>query len=183
MRAARRRRETQALSRAIAHFGSMSALGRAVGVSYQAVQTWYKDGVPLERCPQVELATRGKVQCEQLREDFRTLLNRPHQARPAPDAVYLSGPMTGLPDMNYPAFNAEARRLRNAGYRVINPAEVDLPEGTPWAVIMRIDLIDMLSHCSTVAVLPGWARSKGANIEVYLASQLGLRVVAVGDLG
>ncbi|HCF9557714.1 TPA: DUF4406 domain-containing protein [Pseudomonas aeruginosa] len=26
--------------------------------------------------------------------------------------VYLSGPMTGIPDFNYPAFNAEEKRIR-----------------------------------------------------------------------
>ncbi|HEJ4249643.1 TPA: DUF4406 domain-containing protein [Pseudomonas aeruginosa] len=26
--------------------------------------------------------------------------------------VYLAGPMTGLPDFNYPAFNAEEKRIR-----------------------------------------------------------------------
>jgi hypothetical protein len=41
--------------------------------------------------------------------------------------IYLSGPMTGLPDLNFPAFHAEAARLRALGYDVINPAE--LPEG------------------------------------------------------
>ena len=42
------------------------------------------------------------------------------------DAVYLSGPMTGLPDFNRPAFHAAAAALRAQGYVVINPAEVDL---------------------------------------------------------
>ena len=32
--------------------------------------------------------------------------------------VYVAGPMTGLPDFNYPAFNAEAQRLRGLGYQV-----------------------------------------------------------------
>ena len=40
------------------------------------------------------------------------------------DAVYLSGPMTGLPDFNRPAFHAAAAALRAQGYVVINPAEV-----------------------------------------------------------
>ncbi|MCS8243350.1 DUF4406 domain-containing protein [Pseudomonas aeruginosa] len=32
--------------------------------------------------------------------------------------VYLAGPMTGLPDFNYPAFNAEEKRIRALGYIV-----------------------------------------------------------------
>lgn len=39
------------------------------------------------------------------------------------DAIYLSGPMTGLPAYNYPAFNAAAVRLRAAGYLVYHPAD------------------------------------------------------------
>ncbi|MCY1527250.1 hypothetical protein D9M68_623110 [compost metagenome] len=37
--------------------------------------------------------------------------------------IYLAGPMTGLPEFNYPAFHAEAARLRALGYQVENPAE------------------------------------------------------------
>lgn len=37
--------------------------------------------------------------------------------------VYLSGPMTGLPDFNYPAFHDAAQRLRSIGHRVESPAE------------------------------------------------------------
>ena len=37
--------------------------------------------------------------------------------------IYLAGPMTGLPEFNYPAFHAEAARLRQLGYHVENPAE------------------------------------------------------------
>lgn len=37
--------------------------------------------------------------------------------------IYLAGPMTGLPEFNYPAFHAEAARLRGLGYQVENPAD------------------------------------------------------------
>lgn len=37
--------------------------------------------------------------------------------------VYLCGKMTGMPDYNYPAFHAWAKRLRDAGHTVRNPAE------------------------------------------------------------
>lgn len=44
--------------------------------------------------------------------------------------IYCSGAMTGLPDHNIPAFNAAAKRLREQGHFVINPAELSAPFGT-----------------------------------------------------
>lgn len=38
--------------------------------------------------------------------------------------IYISGPMTGLPEKNFPAFNAEANRLRALGFDVVNPVDV-----------------------------------------------------------
>lgn len=37
--------------------------------------------------------------------------------------IYIAGPMTGLPDFNFPAFNDMAAILRGLGYHVENPAE------------------------------------------------------------
>lgn len=51
--------------------------------------------------------------------------------------IYLSGPMTGVPEYNYPAFNAEAARLRALGYTVENPAENPLPADAPWPMFIR----------------------------------------------
>ena len=38
--------------------------------------------------------------------------------------VYLSGPMKGYPDSNFPAFHATAAALRARGLEVVNPAEI-----------------------------------------------------------
>lgn len=91
--------------------------------------------------------------------------------------VYLSGPMTGLPDYNYPAFNAEAARLRAIGYVVENPAEN--PEQDSWRTYMRAALVQLL-RCESLAMLPGWERSRGARIEYDLARDLGMSVEFVG---
>ena len=39
--------------------------------------------------------------------------------------LYLAGPMTGIKDLNFPAFHAEASRLRALGHIVVNPAAVN----------------------------------------------------------
>lgn len=78
-----RRREQAALRRAIACKGGMAALAAAVdpGLSYQAVQGWLENGVPVERCAAIERATRGMIQCEELREDYVLLYDRPYRGQ------------------------------------------------------------------------------------------------------
>ena len=39
--------------------------------------------------------------------------------------VYISGPMSGLPELNFPAFHAAAASLRAKGLDVVNPAEIN----------------------------------------------------------
>lgn len=86
--------------------------------------------------------------------------------------VYLSGPMTGLPEMNRPAFAAAALALRAAGYEVVSPAEIDC--GTvDWHVCMRKVVAAMLT-CHGVAMMEDWETSKGSRIEHRLAAEVGL---------
>ena len=95
--------------------------------------------------------------------------------------IYLAGPMTGLPEYNYPAFHAEAARLRGLGFHVENPAENQAPACGTWEGYMRIALRQMLK-CDAVAFLPGWAESRGALLERYIAQQVGLATVPVSVL-
>ena len=88
--------------------------------------------------------------------------------------IYLAGPMSGMPDNNYPAFNALAERLRASNFEVENPAEN--PERTTWLGYMRL-AVAQLATCDTVVMLPGWEQSRGAKVEYQLAAGMGLRVV------
>lgn len=85
--------------------------------------------------------------------------------------IYLSGAMSGLPDMNYPAFNAEAARLRALGFHVENPAEN--PEQSCWEDYMKVAIRQMLT-CDTIAVLHDWGKSRGAWLEVSIAERVGM---------
>lgn len=99
----------------------------------------------------------------------------------APGRVYLSGPMTGIAEHNVPAFNAQARRLRAAGYDVVNPAEVNPDASLSWQQCLRQDMA-LLPTCDTLALLPGWEHSDGAHLELHVAHRLGLRIVRVDEL-
>ncbi len=43
--------------------------------------------------------------------------------------IYIAGPMSGIPEFNFPAFNEAAARLEAVGYTVFNPAQKDEEEG------------------------------------------------------
>lgn len=95
--------------------------------------------------------------------------------------VYIAGPMTGLPDYNYPAFNQMAVALRAVGHEVLNPAENPVPPCGTWQGYMRMALAQLV-QCQCVALLPGWTESRGALLERKLAQILAMDVVMAEDL-
>ena len=52
------------LAKAAANYATLADFARALGVRYQVVQQWFKNGVPLEHCPEIEKLTG--VRCEEL---------------------------------------------------------------------------------------------------------------------
>lgn len=98
------------------------------------------------------------------------------QSRQGAKRVYLAGPMTGMPGLNYPAFNAKAAELRARGWHVENPAENPAPPCGSWKGYMRMS-IWQLTTCEAIYLLPGWASSKGAAMEYSIAQALGLEVI------
>ncbi|MCO8251131.1 DUF4406 domain-containing protein [Comamonas thiooxydans] len=89
--------------------------------------------------------------------------------------IYLAGPMSGLPEFNYPAFHVAATVLRAQGHHVENPAENPQPACGTWQGYMRMSL-RQIAACDCLYMLPGWRSSRGARIEHGLALDLGLEV-------
>jgi len=97
--------------------------------------------------------------------------------------------MTGIPQFNIPAFDRQAKRLRDSGYEVVSPTELDSPEmraaayasldgkpdlngglvGQSWGEVLGRDVIVVADRVDGVVVLPGWAKSRGARLEVFVA--------------
>ena len=112
-------------------------------------------------------------------------------------SIYLSGPMRGIPQFNFPAFDAAAELLRNDGYDVVSPAELDSPEDRAMALASADGHIrsvekswgDFLARdvkliadggIDGIVVLRGWERSRGARLETFVAFLCGLPVYSLG---
>jgi hypothetical protein len=88
--------------------------------------------------------------------------------------VYVAGPMTGYKNFNYSAFHQAATMLRLEGYEVVSPAEIN-NESVSWLEAMKRDIAELV-FCKIVFVLPEWEQSKGANVELLLASLLDIEI-------
>ena len=96
--------------------------------------------------------------------------------------VYIAGPMSGLPERNYPAFNRATEQLARIGFEPLNPATVDNGgQQRDWQWYMRRSLAMMLT-ADRVALLPGWENSRGARIEAQLADDLDIPITPIEHL-
>ena len=89
--------------------------------------------------------------------------------------IYIAGPMTGLVDLNFPAFHVEAAWLRAMGHEVVNPAEINADPSAKWEDCMRSDIAQLVT-CGRVHLLAGWEKSRGATLEHHIALSLGMEV-------
>lgn len=93
--------------------------------------------------------------------------------------IYIAGPMTGIEDFNYPAFNAAAQMLTSRGHEPLNPVDSEKHNDTDthqtWDWYLR-HAIAMVTTADGVALLPGWEKSRGANLEWIVADALGLDI-------
>ncbi|WP_227136688.1 DUF4406 domain-containing protein [Kosakonia radicincitans] len=93
--------------------------------------------------------------------------------------IFISGPMSSLPNFNRQAFHEAARMLDSQGHVVLNPAT--LPDGLNDKEYMDI-CTAMLFCADAIYLLPEWKISRGARAEHALAEKLGLLIIPDGGL-
>jgi hypothetical protein len=104
--------------------------------------------------------------------------------------------MTGIPQFNFPLFETVARELRARGHLITSPHENDTPAvqaaawaspdgkldpsgkiaGETWGDILARDVKLVADVVRGVVLLPGWGKSKGARLEVFVALLCGHEV-------
>lgn len=105
--------------------------------------------------------------------------------------LYIAGPMTYIPQFNIPAFDEAAENLRQRGYTIVSPAELDdeatrahallsvdgSPEsesakGETWGDFLARDVKLVADIVDGIVVLPGWETSRGACLETFCGARL-----------
>jgi Domain of unknown function (DUF6378)/Domain of unknown function (DUF4406) len=97
---------------------------------------------------------------------------------------YISGPMRGKPDYNFPLFHEVEEALWSwiynqpvvgSEYRILNPAnDFNGDPSRPVTEYMKVDLEQVLS-ADVIVLLPGWRESEGAGREISVAQWSGKR--------
>ena len=79
--------------------------------------------------------------------------------------VYISGPITGVPDY-MENFEKAEKELIEKGFAVVNPAKINygMPDDMTYEEYMEID-IRLIDLCDAIYMIRGWEMSLGANRE------------------
>ncbi|WP_311324489.1 DUF4406 domain-containing protein [Capnocytophaga sputigena] len=91
--------------------------------------------------------------------------------------IYISGKISGT-DLTETRkrFAAVAKAMKRLGCEPINPLENGLSEHDSWEAHIAKDIADLL-QCKAIYMLQGWQESKGARIELYIATEIGIPIM------
>ena len=102
--------------------------------------------------------------------------------------IFLSGPMTGIKNFNFPLFNAVANRVRRLGFEVVNPVDICKKFKKERVLADKTVFEQMINEqqvaertCDILLLLPGWEDSKGVRLELKTAIEMGLHIVVDGE--
>ncbi len=97
-------------------------------------------------------------------------------------AIYISGKMSGLPDLGKDNFDKVVKILRNNSRScILNPYEmVDQTQNISWEESMRIDILDVMERqVKAMVLMDNWQDSRGATLEVILFLVLKIPIYSV----
>lgn len=91
--------------------------------------------------------------------------------------VYISGPMTGIKNLNREAFESAEKKIQEMGHVALNPHR--FPEMDTYEDYLLLDLEMIAMAADAIALLPGWENSPGSKRELAVAIQKGIEVMLI----
>lgn len=73
-------------------------------------------------------------------------------------------------------YSSVGKRKKRLGYEPVNPLENGLSEHDTWEAHIAKDISDLL-QCKAIYMLQDWQESKGARIEYYIATEIGMPIM------
>ena len=112
-----------------------------------------------------------------LEERLNEFYERQNHRKKMNKKVYISGAIAHYDlEERKAAFGNAERFLALKGYNPVNPFKNGLPDEAHWREHMRAD-IALLLGCDYIYMLRGWELSKGAKLELDVASSCGIKVL------
>ena len=108
-----------------------------------------------------------------------------------PQPVYIAGPMSNLPQFNYPAFAEAEELISECGVIVLNPTKLvntadeydeimssvdgsyELSSGKTWSDFIIPSVKVIIDRVGSLVFLKGWQTSRGARLEAVTAMLCG----------
>lgn len=91
--------------------------------------------------------------------------------------IYISGPMSGIEDLNRSAFESAEKKIQKMGHVALNPHR--FPQLETYEECIQMDLEVIAMSAEAIALLPGWETSPGSKKELKTALDLGLEIMVL----
>ena len=98
--------------------------------------------------------------------------------------IYIAGRVSGVkPEVYEKQFATVKAELEKAGHEVINPlTDIEHEDTNNWGLTI-MECLPYVADCDCIALLPGWEKSNGAQIENHFALGHHLQVLQVRPVG
>lgn len=110
--------------------------------------------------------------------------------------------MSGVPQFNIPTFDRVAGKLRDFGYNIVSPAELDTPSmreralaspdgdlakleqetNETWGEVLGKDVTIVADKVQGIIFLPNWTTSRGAKLEAFVGLLTGKSFAFVDEI-
>lgn len=90
--------------------------------------------------------------------------------------AYISGKISGIEDRAIELFEQAEKELIDLGFEPVNPMKLNYQHDLSWESYMKED-IKALCDCDSIYLLRNYSDSKGALLELAIATELKIKVI------